>query len=68
MTGEQEWNGKAEWHRLAEAVKAACIQAAISGYEEAGISGLCEEGALEYALDAIRMLDVQAVIDNLRRR
>ncbi|MHB8256258.1 MAG: acetyltransferase [Acidiferrobacterales bacterium] len=54
-----------EKRRLAEAVKAACIQAALSGYEDAGVSGLCHEGALEYALDAIRMLDVQTVIDSL---
>ena len=56
----------AERHRLAEAVKAACIAAAVSGYEQAGISGLCQEGALECALDAIRMLDVQPVIDRVR--
>ncbi len=58
--------GDGERRRLAEAVKAACIRAAVSGYEDAGVSGLCHDGALEYALDAIRMLDVEAVIDSLR--
>jgi len=48
--------------QLAEAVRAACIKAAQQGYEQAAISGLCDEGALEVALDAIRMLDVRAVL------
>ncbi len=66
MTGERgERISDGERRRVAEAVKAACIQAALSGYEDAGMSGLCHEGALEYALDAIRMLDVQTVIDSL---
>ncbi len=66
MTSEQ--NGRipeGERRRIAEAVKAACLQAAMAGYENAGISGLCEEGALECALDAIRMLDIDAVITGL---
>lgn len=46
---------------LAEAVREACIQAAIDGYENASISGLCAEGAFESAVSAIRMLD----LDNL---
>lgn len=48
--------------RLAEAVRRACLNAARQGYENAGISGLCEEGRWECALDAIRALDVDAVI------
>ncbi|MHB8347125.1 MAG: acetyltransferase [Acidiferrobacterales bacterium] len=57
-----------EKRRVAEAVKQACIEAALLAYEDAGISGLCQQGALENALDAIRMLDVRAVIDGLRER
>ncbi|MDH3316417.1 MAG: acetyltransferase [Gammaproteobacteria bacterium] len=37
----------------------ACIQAAIDGYENASISGLCAEGAFEAAISAIRMLDLE---------
>lgn len=48
--------------RLAQAVRDACIQAAKEGYESAAISGLCEEGALEAALSAIHMLDLEAVL------
>jgi len=57
-----------ERRRIAEAVKTACVRAAVSGYENAGISGLCHEGALECALDAMRMLDIDAVIRSLRSR
>jgi hypothetical protein len=52
-----------ERRRLAEAVKEACLRAAQEGYEHAAISGLCGAGALDAALDAIRMLDVAAVAD-----
>lgn len=47
--------------RLARAVRDACIQAAKDGYEQAAISGLCEDGALEAALSAIHMVDLEAI-------
>jgi hypothetical protein len=46
---------------LAEAVRAACIEAALLAYEEAGISGLCHDGRWEYALAAMRRLDLRAL-------
>lgn len=49
--------------RVAELVRDACIQAALDGYRDAAISGLCHEGAFEAALDAIRMLDLTAVLE-----
>ena len=58
--------------RLAEAVRDACGKAAQEAYENAGISGLCEEGRWECAVAAIRVLDLEAVIDalpdNLRKK
>ena len=48
--------------RLAEAVRAACLEAAKKGYEEASQSGLCHEGAVEVSLDAIRMVDIKALL------
>lgn len=48
--------------RLAQVVRDACIEAARQGYEDAAISGLCEEGALEAALSAIHTLDLDAVL------
>lgn len=59
MSDEQE-------RRLAEAVREACIRAWREGYEEAGMSGLCAEGALEAALSAVQSLDLDAVVEAMR--
>lgn len=48
--------------RLAEAIRQACLQAALAGYEDASLSGLCHEGAWECAIDAIRTLDLAALL------
>jgi len=41
---------------LAEAVRKACIEAALTAYEDAGISGLCAEGRWEAAVSAMQSL------------
>ncbi len=51
-----------ETHHLAEAVRKACVRAALDGYEQAGIGGLCAEGRWEMAVDAIRSLHLDAVL------
>jgi len=51
----------AEKRRLVETVRQACLKAAREGYEQAAMSGLCHEGAVEASLDAIRMLDAEAL-------
>jgi len=48
--------------RVAEAVRAACVAAALAAHEEAGISGLCQEGRWEAAIEAVRSLDLASVI------
>ena len=48
--------------RIAEAVRRACIDAALEAYEDAQVRGLCREGAWEVAIEAIRSLDIAAVI------
>lgn len=48
--------------RIAEAVRAACVAAAQASYEQAAADGLCDEGALEAALDAIRSLNITAIV------
>jgi hypothetical protein len=48
--------------KLAETVRAACVDAAILAYEDAGIRGLCADGQWEAALAAIRQLDLAAVL------
>ncbi len=54
--------GADEGDSLAEAVRRACIQAAIAGYREAALSGLCHAGALEAALGAMEMLDLSGLV------
>ncbi|NJD35313.1 MAG: acetyltransferase [Betaproteobacteria bacterium] len=48
--------------QLAAAVRKACVLAALDGYERAQIAGLCQEGAWEAAVDAMRMLDLDALV------
>jgi hypothetical protein len=47
---------------LIERVRAACLDAAMWAYEDAGIRGLCAEGRWEAALAAIRVLDLSGVL------
>lgn len=49
---------------VAEAVRAACIRAALEAYEEGGILGLCAEGRWEYAISAMRQLELDTIINN----
>lgn len=58
----------AEQRRLAEAVRAACIHAALAGYEDAGLSGLCHEGVWERVIDAMRELKLEEIIQRVRSR
>jgi len=47
---------------LAERVRQACLDAALQAYEYAGLSGLCQEGRWDLAIDAIRSLNVQEAL------
>jgi hypothetical protein len=47
---------------LAEAVRRRCLEAALEAYESAGMSGLCAEGRWEAAVDAMRRLDLRALV------
>jgi len=48
---------------LVETVRAACLDAALLGYEDAGIYGLCAEGRWEAAVAAIRHLDLSGMLE-----
>ena len=50
---------------LAETVRRACIATALEAYEQAGISGLCQEGRWEAAIEAVRSLDLKTVLSQL---
>jgi hypothetical protein len=56
-----------ERQRLAEAVRAACLEAAKKGYEQASASGLCHEGAVEASLGAVGMVDLKALLAALEQ-
>lgn len=47
---------------LAEAVRRACVDAALAAYEDAGLQGLCAEGRWEAAVAAIRRLELRSII------
>ena len=47
---------------LAKRVREACLEAIIQAYEDAGIQGLCAEGRWEVAVDALRTVDLTAVL------
>ncbi len=61
----QDYKELSEPHQLAETIRAACIQAALAGYEDARMSGLCHEGAWECAIDAIRSLNINAILEQM---
>jgi hypothetical protein len=48
---------------LVETVRAACVEAAVTAYEDAGIRGLCAEGRWEAALAAIRHVNLSDVLE-----
>ena len=48
---------------LIERARAACLEAAVLAYEDAGIRGLCAEGRWEAALAAMRQLDLSGLIE-----
>jgi len=48
---------------IARAIRNACVRAALDGYEQAQIAGLCQEGAWECAVDAMRRLDLTTLLD-----
>ncbi len=51
---------------IADAVRQACVIAAQEGYANAAMSGLCDEGAFEAAVSAMRMVDLNVVLANLK--
>ncbi|HET9727153.1 MAG TPA: hypothetical protein VFP28_09590 [Gemmatimonadales bacterium] len=48
---------------LTEQVRAALIAAALAAYDEAGMRGLCAEGAWEVAVGAMRSFDLSHIVN-----
>ncbi len=49
---------------LAEAIRRECVASAREGFREASMSGLCAEGAMEAAVSAIQMVNVEKIIED----
>ncbi len=47
---------------IAKTVQEACIQAAKEGFNDASMSGICSEGAIEAAIGAMQSMDVEAIV------
>lgn len=47
---------------LAEKIREICVKAAREGFMDASVSGLCTEGAMEAAISAIQMVDIEKEI------
>ncbi|HET7471266.1 MAG TPA: hypothetical protein VFJ81_16400 [Gemmatimonadales bacterium] len=58
----------ADMRELAEQVRAALVEAAMTAYEDAGVRGLCAEGAWEVAVGAMRSLDLSRIVGGAPRR
>lgn len=65
LTRMTQQSSRAALLAAAKAVRAACLRAAMDGYERAGLSGLCEEGRWEMVVDSIKSLDVDAIVREL---
>ena len=55
---------KALW-LLATAVRDRCFSAALTAYEDASIDGLCHDGAWECALEAMRTIDLETIVNDV---
>jgi hypothetical protein len=53
--------------QIAEAIRAACIAVALDSYEDASMRGLCHEGAWECAVGAMRTLNLQALLAEIKK-
>jgi hypothetical protein len=54
-------------HQFATEIRAACLLAATTAYEDAGIQGLCQEGRWEAAVSAIQMIDLRGLAQQYER-
>jgi hypothetical protein len=60
--------GSIDGRGLAEAVRRACLTAALEAYEDASVRGLCPDGAWEAAIGAIRTVDLTGLATRSGRR
>lgn len=51
--------------QLAEKIRQACVQTALTAYEDARMDGLCAEGAWENAMSALQQMDITTLVRQL---
>lgn len=51
---------------LAESIRKACLEAAAEGFKEASMAGICLEGSIDYAIDAIRRVDLKEIVERYK--
>jgi hypothetical protein len=61
--GEKQKTAAEEGRALVERVRGALVEAAVAGWEEAGVAGLCGEGAFEAAVGRMRSVDLGALVE-----
>lgn len=52
-------------YQLAEKIRQACLQTALTAYEDARMDGLCHQGAWESAMSALQKMDVESLVRQL---
>ena len=55
--------GGPDTKKIAETTRRACLDAAEHAYHDAKLRGMCSEGAWGYALDAIRSLNLEQLVN-----
>jgi hypothetical protein len=55
-----------ELEDLAKRIRAACLEAVLQAYEDAGMQGLCAEGRWEAAISALKTVDLAPLLRELK--
>ncbi|MCL5029681.1 MAG: hypothetical protein M1480_11780 [Bacteroidetes bacterium] len=53
-----------EYEELAQLIKKECVKTAIEAYETASQNGICHEGAWECAVDSMKSMKVDEIINS----
>ena len=53
---------------LAKRVRAACLEAVLQAYEDAGMQGLCAEGRWEAAVGALKTIELAPLLREFKQQ
>lgn len=57
-----------ELEDLAKRIRAACLEAVLQAYEDAGMQGLCAEGRWEAAISALKSVELAPLLRELKQQ